>query len=75
MAKDFDTLTEWWGDSDQPGLMDNSAKRLIIYAPDKKYWSTISDTWEQVLHFPSSAGTGLKELEYEEILNAIKNSI
>ena len=75
MAKDFDTLTEWWGDSDQPGLMDNSAKRLIIYAPDKNYWSTISDTWEQVLHFPSSAGTGLKDLEYEEILNAIKNSI
>ena len=75
MARDFDELTEWWGDPSQSGLMDNSAKRLLIYAPEKKYWSTISDTWDNVLHFPSEAGKGLQGLEYEEILNAIANSI
>lgn len=75
MAKDFDELTEWWGDPTQPGWMDNSAKRLLIYAPEKKYWSTISDSWDNVLHFPSEAGGGLQDLEYKEILNAIANSI
>lgn len=75
MARDFDELTEWWGDSSQPGEMDNSAKRLLIYAPEKKYWSTISDSWDNVLHFPSEAGNGLSGLEYQEILNAIANSI
>ena len=75
MARDFDELTEWWGDPSQPGLMDNSAKRLLIYAPEKKYWSTISDSWDNVLHFPSEAGEGLQDLEYKEILNAIANSI
>lgn len=75
MARDFDELTEWWGDPSQPGLMDNSAKRLLIYAPEKKYWSTISDSWDNVLHFPSEAGKGLQGLEYKEILNAIANSI
>lgn len=75
MARNFDELTEWWGDPTQPGLMDSSAKRLLIYAPETNYWSTISDSWDNVLHFPSEAGKGLQGLEYKEILNAIANSI
>ena len=75
MAKDFDELTEWWGDAQEPGVMDSHAKRLLIYAPDKKYWNVISDNWDNVIHFPSEAGKGLAGLEYEEILNAIANSI
>lgn len=75
MARDFDELTEWWGDGAQQGIMNRSAKRLLIYAPDKKYWSTISDSWDQVIHFPSEAGKGLRSLEYAEILDAITNSI
>ena len=58
-----------------PGIMDNNAKRLLIYAPNMPYWSTISDNWDNVLHFPSEAGNGLKGLEYREILDAIANSI
>lgn len=75
MARDFDELTDWWGDRDQPGVMDNNAKRLLIYAPDSKYWSTISDTWDNVMHHQAEAGKGLEELEYEEILNAIVGSV
>ena len=75
MARSFDELTEWWGDESEPGRMDEEAKRLLIYAPEKAYWGTISDSWEKVLHFPSIAGEGLREVEYEEILDAIRNSI
>lgn len=75
MARTFEELTEWWGDPTNPGYMDNNAKRLLIFAPEKQYWTTISDVWDNVLHFPSDAGKGLEGLEYEEILNAIANSI
>lgn len=75
MAKDFDELTDWWGDASMPGLMDNNAKRLLIFAPEKPYWTTIESTWDNVLLFPSKAGEGLRELEYDEILDSIYNSI
>lgn len=68
MAKDFEELTEWWGDGEQKGIMNKRAKRLLIFAPEKKYWSIISDSWDQVAHFPSEAGTGLK---YDQILDGI----
>ena len=75
MPNDFDELTEWWGDKQNPGLMDYRSKRLLIFAPDKKYWSTISDSWDNVIHFPSEAGKGLQDVDYETILNAIANTI
>ena len=75
MAKDFDELTDWWGDADLPGSMDNDAKRLLIYAPNENYWSTISDVWNKVIHHQTMAGQGLEEIEYQEILNFIANTI
>lgn len=75
IAADFDELTAWWGDTYQDGLMDNKAKRLIIFAPNKEYWNSISDLWDNVLHFQSEAGNGLREIDYKEILNAISNTI
>lgn len=75
MAKDFAELSDWWGDSEQPGRMDQRAKRLLIYAPDVRHWNSISDQWDNVVHFPSVAGQGLRELEYKEILDAIVNTI
>ena len=69
MAADFNQLTSWW---DQ---MDGRAKRLLIYAPEEAYWTTISDSWDNTMHFPSVAGNGLKEFEYDEILSEICNTI
>jgi len=69
MAEDFSQLSGWW---DQ---MDSRAKRLLIYAPEEDYWTTISDGWDNTMHFPSVAGNGLKEYEYDEILSEICNTI
>ena len=69
MAENFGVLTNWWNQ------MDGSAKRLLIYAPEEEYWTTISDGWENTMHFPSVAGNGLKEFEYNEILSEICNTI
>lgn len=69
MAADFEQLTAWWEQ------MDFNSKRLLIYAPEEDYWTRISDSWDQTIHYPSEAGNGLKEFEYQEILDAIRNSI
>ena len=34
MAKDFEELSLWWEDEQLGGAMDESAKRLLIFAPD-----------------------------------------
>ena len=75
MAADFDELTEWWGDSQIPGVMDQNAKRLLLFAPEAPWWSDVSDCWDQVIHFPSKAGMGLEEVDYEMIVYSICNSI
>jgi len=76
MARSFSELTEWWGDEQiESPYIRNNAKRLILFAPDKPYWADISNSWNNVLHYPSKAGKGLEEFTYMEIINAISNSI
>ena len=75
MAKDFDELTTWWGDRQNKGFINQNAKRLLLFAPNGPYWSTISDTWDNVIHFPSVAGEGLEEFDYAQIIDSISNTI
>lgn len=75
MAKSFEELTQWWGDVQNPGYMNQSGKRLLLFAPEAEYWTSIADNWNQVIHFPSKAGKGLEEIDYDLILNTIANSI
>ncbi len=75
MAKDFNELTRWWGSRSQPGVMDESAKRLLIFAPDKNGWNQISENWNNVIMYESEAGNGLAECDYSQILNAISNTV
>ena len=71
MAADFNELTRWWGSRTSPGVMDESAKRLIIFAPNKKSWNKITDNWNNVIQYESEAGDGLADCDYEQILSAI----
>ncbi len=75
MAKNFGELTTWWGDAENQGFINQNAKRLLLFAPDAPYWNTISDTWDNVIHFPSVAGAGLGEFDYQQIIDAISNTI
>ena len=75
MAKDMRELTAWWGNSIEKGYMDQDAKRLILFAPNLSGWKTIVDQWDNVLHYPSEAGNGLRDIEYSQILSVIAGSI
>ncbi|MBO5320523.1 MAG: VWA domain-containing protein [Ruminococcus sp.] len=85
MAANFAELTEWW-ENEQLGYVNRRAKRLILYAPatdiERGYdvetvypWNNVVENWNNVVHFPSVAGKGLEEFQYEEILSAIVQSI
>ncbi len=74
MAQSFEELTRWWEDEQLGGLMDESAKRLLLFAPDAPEWSRISQSWSQVIHV-QTVSEGLTELEYTQVLNAISNTI
>ncbi|MCL2930515.1 MAG: VWA domain-containing protein [Trichodesmium sp. St16_bin4-tuft] len=69
IPKNFDEITDLWLE------MSDSAKRLLLFAPDATPWTMIASSWEQTIHYPSQAGEGLKEFENEEIIAAIINSI
>ena len=75
MAANFNELTAWWGDCQNKGFINQSAKRLLLFAPNEPYWTTISDNWDNVIHFPSKAGKGLKEIDYRQIIDSISNTI
>ena len=76
MPKDFNELTEWWGSRRKPGLMDESAKRLLIFAPDKPAWNIIRGNWNNVIHaVTDDTDIGLSKVEYKQVLDAICNSI
>ncbi len=75
MSRDLNELSAWWGAGQYTGFMDNNAKRLVLYAPDAPDWNIVSRNWDNVLHFPSQAGNGLKELEYNQIIDVIANTI
>lgn len=85
MASDFRELTDWW-ENEQNGYVNRRAKRLILYTPagkepgsydpESEYpWDNIVNNWNNVIHFPSVAGGGLKEIQYQEIISAIVQSI
>ena len=76
MPKNFDELTKLWGSKSNPGLMDERGKRLLIFAPDKPGWSTIRNNWNNVIHaITDDADVGLTKVEYNEIFEAICNTI
>ncbi|NLI21279.1 MAG: VWA domain-containing protein [Clostridiales bacterium] len=74
MADNFEELTLWWEDEQLGGAMDESAKRLLIFAPDAPEWNRISAEWSQVIHV-QTVSEGLAELEYQQVIDAVCNTI
>ena len=72
----IDDLFEMWGyGSSQTAVMENAAKRLLLFAPDTTPWNVIAADWTNTLYFPSQAGDGLEEYDLNEILEIIANSV
>lgn len=68
-------FSQWGHAQSSDALMENSAKRLLLFAPEDQPWEDIADQWNHTLFFPSEAGEGLEEWEMDEIINTIANSL
>lgn len=75
MPRDFAELSEMWGDSDFPGEMDSNAKRLLLFTPDDPSWMSIARGWDNTIHRSVKEATGLSDVNYQAILDAIANSV
>lgn len=71
LPENFDELTDLWDGQ----YMSRAAKRLIIYSPDAYAWSDMANHWENTIQYPSKAGEGLSEVDYQTILDAIASSV
>jgi hypothetical protein len=68
-------FVQWGHGQSHDALMENSAKRLLIFAPEDYPWNDIADDWNNTLFFPSVAGEGLEEWEMDEIIATIAGSL
>jgi hypothetical protein len=71
MPSSFSELTDLWSEQ----TLSTEAKRMILFAPDAYPWTDIATHWENTVHYPSSAGEGLSEIDADTMLDAIVNSI
>jgi hypothetical protein len=76
MPSSLEALFRQWGSGQsRDALMENSAKRLLMFAPEAYPWTDIADDWNNTIFFPSEAGEGLEEWEMHEIIATIANSL
>jgi len=76
LPSSIDDLFEMWGyASSQLAVMENAAKRLLLFAPDTNPWNVIAADWNNTVYLPSRAGEGLEEVELAEIIDTIANSV
>jgi hypothetical protein len=76
IPQSLEGLFEQWGSGQSHGArMENSAKRLLMFAPEEYPWSDIADDWNNTIFFPSEAGEGLEEWEMDQIIATIANSL
>lgn len=76
MPADLDALADRWGRGRGGSpVMDANAKRLLIFAPERKPWTDLANTWNNTLHSHSTAGTGLSEVELGDVISIIAGSV
>jgi hypothetical protein len=76
MPEDLDALWGRWGQGRGPtAVMDANAKRLLIFAPDREPWTGIAGSWNNTLHSPSEAGTGLDSVAMDDVIGIIAGSV
>ena len=74
IASNLNQLTDWWEDR-QNSRIRHESKRLVIFAPEKGAWLDIANSWENTVYLPSQAGRGLRDFEFDQIIEVLANSI
>ncbi|GAA4439796.1 hypothetical protein [Phytohabitans houttuyneae] len=46
-----------------------------VFAPDRDPWTGIAGSWNNTLHSPSKAGTGLDKVALDDVIGVIAGSV
>jgi len=71
LPRSFDELKDLWDSQ----VISASSRRLVIFAPEAYPWGDLATHWDETIHFPSQAGAGLGDVDYQTILDTLANSI
>ena len=80
MPASLEELTDIWmtptsGQQVSKIKLKQPAKRLVVFAPQMYPWPEIYESWNQVVFNPSDYSSGLDDVTYEDIINAIVASV
>ena len=68
--RDFDELTSIWNTK-----LPKESKRLIMFAPSHATWNIIENNWDNAKRHDVTTGGGLTDVDYNEILKTLSESI
>jgi len=75
MPKTLAELKDWWNGHVKIGNYEKEAGRLIVFAPNKGHWCTMTG-WDRCwTDLSTASGKGLKDKNLEIILNVLVKSI
>lgn len=69
-ARNFDELSSLWNTK-----LQRSSKRIILFAPSHPTWIAIESNWENSTRHDVTTGGGLTDVDYNEILRTLSESI
>jgi hypothetical protein len=75
IASTMDELYDRWEGDGQSGGMESNAKRLLLFTPDGDPWTGLGTEMEYAIHYPSQAGRGIVDHDYDSILDLIAGSV
>ena len=71
----FPELCEWWENGTPNGCLKQSAKRLLLYAPNVDPWSIITNCWDKIFFVPvENNGFDFSEETQDYLLGISKNA-
>lgn len=68
--KNLDNMKTLWDEK-----MSKRGKKMILFAPEDPSWAAITDSWDKVIRHDVDAGGGLTDMDYEDIIKALSESI
>lgn len=74
IASTMDELSDRWDGEGQMGGMEHNAKRLLLFTPDGAPWTDLV-SFDYAIHYPSRAGHGIADHDYDSILDLIAGSV
>ena len=69
-ARNFEELSSLWNTK-----LQSNSKRLILFAPSHPTWTEIETNWDKTIRHDVTSGGGLTDVDYNEILRTLSESI